>query len=489
MQLELTFGNTPIHLPSVRAFLDATLQQLPLSSDTAAKLRTFIDAAVKDAILHAYPRGDQGLINLSVQSQHGKLEIRVRDFGIPKDVHLMEQQLRPADTTATNRFGTLGAEVADEVHWLTFGPDGKALQVVKWLHDSHIADVASGERLERFSDAMPLAPQQQYTIRRMRADESEQVSQLMYRTYGNTYFNADVYYPDRVASQNERGDVLSYVAVSEAGEVAGHYALERNQAGPVAEGGQAVVDPAHRGRGLLDRMKHDALEEARRLDLTGWFADAVTVHTLTQKSNVAHGSQLTAVDLAIAPKKEHFDKADQQPQRVTCLLFFQWLQTPTARTVHVPTRHQEIVGKIFRRLQCPIEFRNGLQPSGQGTLAVKIDTGAARACIEADTIGENTVQLICQTRRQLVERDHIEVVYVDLPLADPATAIVAEQLELDGFGFLGIAPQFSKRGDVMRLGYLVEPVNREAIHLLEDVAGELVDYALQEQKRVRRGLT
>lgn len=489
MEMELTFDNDPTHLPSIRAFMNATLQQFPMPSETAEKLGTFIDAAVKDAIVNAYPPGDQGLIKLSIQSQHGKLEIRVRDFGIPKDVQLMERQLQPTDPTVINHSGTLAADVADELHWLTFGPEGKALQVVKWLPDSHIADVASAERIERFSDRAPLAPEQPYTIRRMRADESERISQLMYRTYGDSYFNEDVYYPDRVAAQNERGVVLSYVAVSEGGEVAGHYAVERNQEGPVAEGGQAVVDPAHRGRGLLDRMKEHALEEARRLELIGWFADAVTVHTFTQKSNVAHGGQLTAVDLAIAPKKEHFDKRLQQPQRVTCLLFFHWLKPPTVRTIHVPTRHRAIVGEIYRRLQCPIEFRDGLPPSGQGTLAVKIDTGAARANIYADTIGENTVPLIRQTRRQLVERDHLEVVYVELPLADAASAFVAEQLELDGFGFLGIAPHFSMRGDVLRLAYLVEPVDREAIHLLEDIAGELVDYALREQDRVRTGLS
>jgi len=489
MQLKLTFGNDQIHLPSVRAFMNATLQQFPLPSEIAGKLETFTDAAVQDAVLNAYAPGDQGLIELSIQEEHGKLEIRVRDFGIPMDIHLLERRLKPTDPSAMNRFGTLAAEVADEVHWLTFGPEGKALQVVKWLHDSHIADVASAGRIERFSDCEPLAPEQQYTIRRMRADESEQVSQLMYRTYGNTYFNEDVYYPDRVAAQNERGVVLSYVAVSEDGEVVGHYALERNQEGPVAEGGQAVVDPAHRRRGLLDRMKQHALEEARGLDLIGWFADAVTVHTLTQKSNAAHGSQLTSVDLAIAPKKEHFDKRTEQPQRVTCLLFFQWLKPPSARAVYVPTRHRSIVGEIYRRLQCPIEFRDGLPPSGQGTLAVKIDTGAARANVRADTIGENTVQLIRQTRRELVERAHLEVVYVELPLADTASAIVAEQLELDGFGFLGIAPHFSKRGDVLRLGYLVEPVDRKALDLLEDIAGELVDYALDEQNRVRAGLS
>ena len=319
MQLELTFGNDQKHLPSVCAFLHATLQQLPLETSVAGQIEEFVVRAAHDAIDHAYPAGDDGLIKLTVDEQHGKLEIRVRDFGIPQDVESLERQLHEPGTATANRFGCPAADVVDEVHWLAFGPQGKALQVVKWLHEKHIAEGASPESLKAFTEDVPLAPPQEYTIRRMRPEEAAQVSQLMYRTYGNSYFNEDVYYPDRVAAQNERGTVLSYVAVGADGAIAGHYALERNQAGPVAEGGQAVVDPAHRGRGLLDRMKDFSLEEAQRLDLVGWYADAVTVHTLTQKSNAAHGGHLTAVDLATAPENREV-----------------WQVGPAAAAGHVP---------------------------------------------------------------------------------------------------------------------------------------------------------
>jgi len=488
MQMELTFGNDPIHLPSVRSFLNATLLQLPLQTQVVEKLATFISAAIEDAISHAYPTGIEGSIKLSIQEQLGKLEIRVRDFGIPKDVDSLERQLQQPGARTTNRFGTWAADVADEVHWLAFGREGKALQVVKWLHDTHIADGASAVTLQPYFNDVSLAPEQQYTVRRMRPLESEQVSQLMYRTYGNTYFNEDVYYPDRVAAQNEHGVVLSYVALGEDGTIAGHYALERNQEGPVVEGGQAVVDPAHRGRGLLDRMKDIAMEDASSLNLIGWYADAVTVHTLTQKSNTAHGGHLTAADLAIAPKKEKFGNSDEQLQRVTCLLYFHWLKTPALRSVYVPARHRAIVGEIYNRLECPIDLRDGRPPSGHGTLAVKIDNGSARANVYVDIIGDDTVQLVRQTRRELVERSHVEVVFVDLPIEDPGTAIVAEQLELDGFGFLGIAPHFSKRGDLLRLAYLVEPLARDSIKTLDEIAGRMVDYALIEQTRLHTEL-
>jgi anti-sigma regulatory factor (Ser/Thr protein kinase) len=488
MQLELTFGNDRNHLPSVCAFLHATLQQLPLEVSAAGKLEEFVAGAARDAIDHAYPAGEEGLIKLAIDEQHGKLEIRVRDFGLPQDVDALERQLHESDASAAHRHGCPAADVVDEVHWLAFGPQGKALQVVKWLHETHIANAANPESLKAFTDDAPLAPPQEYTIRRMRPDEAAQVSQLIYRTYGNSYFNEDVYYPDRVAAQNERGTVLSFVAVGAEGAIAGHYALERNQAGPVAEGGQAVVDPAHRGRGLLDRMKDFSLEEARRLDLMGWYADAVTVHTLTQKSNDAHGGHLTAVDLATSPKTEKFGKSDVQPQRVTCLLYFHWLKQPEPRTVFVPERHHAIVGEIYERLECPIEYGADRAPTGHGTLAVSIDAGAALATAQAETIGTDTVRLVRQARRELVERTHVEVVYVELPIADTATALVASELERDGFGFLGIAPHFSRRGDLLRLAYLVEPLAREPIKTLGESEARLVDYALAEQKRLRNVL-
>ena len=294
---------------------------------------------------------------------------------------------------------------------------------MKWLHDDHITDKAHPAALAPFKDDAPLAPPQEYTIRRMRPDEAIQVSQLMYRAYGNTYFNEDVYYPDRVAAHNAAGSVLSFVAVGADGQLAGHYALERDEEGPVAEGGQAVVDPAHRGRGLLDRMKDAALAEAKRMNLVGVFADAVTVHTMTQQSDIKHGAHLTCADLAIAPRTEKFHNISTDlPQRLSCLLFFQWLEPPTPRTIYVPERHRAIVTKIYDNLECPVEFGTPAAATGHGTLTVNIDSGAACAFIRADELGADTAQLIRHAKREVIERSHAEAVYVDLPLADPGNA-------------------------------------------------------------------
>ncbi len=455
----------------------------------AAQFEKLVVGSVEDAVEHAYREGEEGSIRLSITERLGRLEIQVRDYGMPQDVGQLERQVHEGDISRRTLYGC-PAELLDEVHWLAYGPGGKALQVCKWLHERSVVDVADAASLEPFQKGAPLATEQQYTVRKMLPAEAVQVSQLMYRTYGGTYFNPDVYYPQRIVAHNANGSAVSFVACSDDGYVAGHSALELNQPGPVAETGQAAVDPAHRGRGLLRRMKDLALAEAESRELVGWYADAVAVHTLTQKSNVDHGGRLTGVDLAISPKTERFRGfAAEQPQRVTCLLYFHWLSLPTdVRSVFVPERQRAIVQKIYENLECRLEFGRGAAPEGHGTLAVRVDPGAGTAFARADQLGADTAHAVRHAKRELVERSAVQVVYVELPLADRGTPSVMEQLENFGFAFAGIAPHFSTRGDLVRLVYLVEPLEREPIKTYDGWAGELVDYALAEQVRVQSAL-
>ena len=297
---------------------------------------------------------------MTVREGHGRVEVRGPQ---PSDCRRMWRCSRSsyakADWLRTVSMVTAAARSSTRWDWLAFGPRGKAVQLVKWLPSEHVANGAAVELAPAAADA-PLAPPQQYDVRRMRPEEAVQVAQLIYRTYGMTYFNKDVYYPERIAAHNAHGDVISVVAVGEDGRVAGHCALERRANGPVAEVGQAAVDPTHRGRGLLDRMKSALEAEARSLGMVGWFADAVAVHTMTQQSNAHHGGHVCGIDLAVSPKSEAFRQISaEQTQRVSCVLYFHWLDEPRPRKIYVPARHREIVAAIYENLKCPTRVCRG----------------------------------------------------------------------------------------------------------------------------------
>jgi len=234
-------------------------------------------------------------------------------------------------------------------------------------------------------------------------------------------------------------------------------------------------------------MKEAALEEAAGLELLGWYADAVAVHTRTQQSNISHGGHLSCIDLSLAPETQQFRNISTHlPQRITCLMFFHWLTKPASRTIFVPERHQAIVTEIYANLQAPMELGIAAPAGGHG--AIRISIGPSLATIRAEQLGGDTAHQIRHAKREIVERSHAATVYVELPLGDPATPSVAEALEEEGFGFIGVAPCFGPRGDdLLRLAYLVEPLQREPIKTADEFCGRLVDYALAEQQRVRAG--
>ncbi len=487
LEFELRVSNSPRALATIKSFVHEILLHDAINETTSEGLRQLIMARVSDAIENAYPPGETGTIALHASHDNTALVVTIRDYGLPQDIQKLEAGLHATDASLQKQvFGLDWAKTADELHWISYGPEGKALQITKWCHEIDITAHPEAGNLEPFHSAPPLAPEQEYEIRRMQPDEAVQVSQLIYKAFGCSYSNPDVYYPERVAALNEKGKNLSFVAVAADGRLVGHYALEFNQTGPVAEGGQAVVDPAHRGRKLLDRLKTAAINEARERRLAGMYGDAVTVHTFTQKSNIDHGARLSCVNLGMSPKSENFRgiATDAQPQRVTCLLYFLWLGAPSPQTIFAPANQQEAIAKLYKNLECPVTFGEEKAPEGHGELIIELDAGAAAAFLRAELVGQDTAAAIRHAKRELIEHSHVEVIYVELPLAQPGMPLTAQNLEKEGFSFVGIAPQFSPKGDLLRMVYLTEELAREPIHVEEEIGRWLVDYALAERLRV-----
>src|SRR5439155_18881440 len=182
-----------------------------------------------------------------------------------------------------------------------------------------------------------------------RPDDALAVSQCVYRCYGYSYGNADLYYPQRIVHLNETGQLVSIIAVDEAGAVVGHLALERPDLGRVAESGQAVVAPAHRGRHLQERMRAQVEEEGRQLGLVGLFGEPFTTHTYSQRAEEDFGAHVCGVNLADSPRSLHFKhiRSDPLAQRESTLLYFKYLAPVPPAVVHAPPRHRAMLERMY----------------------------------------------------------------------------------------------------------------------------------------------
>jgi hypothetical protein len=283
------------------------------------------------------------------------------------------------------------------------------------------------------------------------------------------------------------------VAVAEDGEVVGHYAIERPNMEKVAERGMAVVSPAHRGRDIMGRMRTTLEEEARRLGMIGVYSVAVTHHVYSQRVNESFGSRVCGLVLGGSPKTIVFKKMHSEPlpQRISWAMYFTYVVEPPVAVVYAPPQHRGMIERIYANLGAPAEFRDQptpAAPTGPGQVSVTYSHSFDSGTIRVRQIGENTDAEIRRARHDLCEVTGAEVVYLELPLADPATPELCRRAEADGFFFGGIGPSFLQEAgaDTLLLQYLHVPLDTTQIQLANPFAKELLAYTDRERARVAR---
>ena len=252
----------------------------------------------------------------------------------------------------------------------------------------------------------------------MEPGDEIQVARCVYRAYGYSYPHDDLYYPERIARLNADGELISAVTIDQTGEIVGHYALEREGLGRVAESGQAIVAPAHRGRRLMERMRAFLEDAGRACGLLGIYGQPVTNHIYSQRVNESFGSQPCGVSLALAPRSLSFRGIQAEPlaQRESLLLYFKYLVPPSPAIVYAPLRHRALLARIYANLAAPVEFRDGdgdadapfddsadVLGYGAGEVEVYFKSEYRLGIVRVQHQGPTTAAALRRVRRELAE--------------------------------------------------------------------------------------
>ena len=386
---------------------------------------------------------------------------------------------------------------ADEARWIPLGRQGNRLSLVFHRRDPDITASAAPESLVPFSDNAPLAPPQAYIVRVAGADGADdwaQIARAIYRTYGFTYAD-DLYIPDRIRELNRAGHVLSIVATTTEGEVVGHYALDVRGFGqlgvtPCATGelGKAVVDPAHRSRGLMERMRRLTEERAQALGLLAVFSEPTMTHPFSQRANERLGARACAINLGLVGgtvELKGIAVADTT-ERTSLMVYFQPLVPPTARTICAPPQHRAMLERTYDGCGIPVTIADGGEPAGDSDVTVTFVGGLDFGVIGVRQAGADIATSLRAARDELVRRAGARVIFLDLRLDDAgcaAACAVAEQL---GFFYGGLCPHFSAGHDVLRLQSIDVPIDVDRLAVAGPFAREILDYITADRARVER---
>ncbi len=241
--------------------------------------------------------------------------------------------------------------------------------------------------------------------------------------------------------------------------------------------------PAARGQHLFTRTKRFLMDWARDEGLAGLFSEATAAHPYSQRANIELGAHETGFLLGWIPASVANDAAAAAPRRrQSAALFYTKLNDGHERRVYAPPRHHEIVGQTLAL--CQLRGTLATPPTGaelasRTELRVEVDEDHNLALITVHTPGADLETVISAERHHLFHRRCLDAIYVDLPLEQPATALVADDLERLGVSYAGVFPNHRTDGDVLRMQSLHRVrVKADDIAVASDHGRELLDYVL-----------
>ncbi len=436
------------------------------------RVRSVVAALCADVVQNHFDDPREAEFTLILSERHGGLVVRVEDQGLPY----------PVDRFQLNEESLLGRRLshgeADSLRFESSGTGGNAIELAVRRSPHHQRHLE-----EQPVSADPVDSDAPIEVRPFRPEDAPSLARCVYRCYGYTYANDFIYYPDQVNALVERKLLHSYVGVNPEGEVVGHSGLLRDRPeSTVAESGLAVVDPRYRSHHLFGTIKKELASHIGELGLVGYFADAVTVHAITQKTNLEIGSHETGLLLGEIPRFTTFRGFEEADQRGSVVLYYHPAGEAPSRDVFPPERYRALLESIY----LPLGLRRSLrdpEPAtapAKSTLHVELKQRRGLARIEVEAAGDDLAEQVAVRFRELCLR-RLDVIHLDLPLGDRSAMSAVDELVDLGFFFGGLIPEL-RAGDVLRLQYLnnVE-LDPSALVLYSDTAKQLLRTILADQ--------
>jgi serine/threonine-protein kinase RsbW len=225
------------------------------------------------------------------------------------------------------------------------------------------------------------------------------------------------------------------------------------------------------------------MDWARDRGLAGMYSEATAAHPYSQRANIELGAHETGFLLGWIPASVSNDAAvEDRPKRQSAALFYTKLNDGHRRDVFAPPRHRKVIARTIETCELQgtlAEPPSDASPPPRTDLHVEVDEDHDLALITVRLPGADLEQAVAAERHHLFHGRNLDAVYLDLPLEDPSTAVLADHLERLGVSYAGIFPNRLAAGDVLRMQSLHRVrVTAADLSVASDHGRRLLDYVV-----------
>ncbi len=463
----------PSNLSSLR-LIQAFIAEVGILSGFEANLRDIFYLIGEEAFLYVLRmNGDEENFNITINAKIDEdfLTISFLDKGLPFSYERKNSEIEKASLTLMKIH-------CKNLMWINHGKEGKELQILFQRPQKDITqyELVFSKEKER--------PSEDILIELFDGKNGYQISQLIYKCYGYTYPNEDLYFPERVEKLNQEGKVISMVAIDKKyNRIIGHYGLERYGMENIAEFGQAVVEPDYRGRKLLYKMRESLEETAKDLKIKGVFSQPVTSHVSSQVVNVKFSAKPCGISFGLVPREFNFKKMEVKSlsERETCLMYYKPFVFEM-KNLYIPKKHRKIVEKIYENMGIKTKEGKDIKIFQESVFDAKYNAPWGFGIIDVPKIGFDFKKSLKSTFYQLKLSTQADVFFLNIPLTDCPLDEYISAIEELGFFFCGILPYALNGKDIIRFEYLNTMIDVDRIKVYEDFAKEIFNYSVSMMK-------
>ena len=325
-------------------------------------------------------------------------------------------------------------------------------------------------------------------IRAMTEGDAEGLARCVTACYGDSYPGRDFYDPEKIRSFFRQGLMYSQIAVTRESEVVGHLGLMLEHTGDItADAIAGFVAPAYRGSDTMFRLGLNLVVAQQELHLVGIQLYALMLHNITYKKTLSIGGTEAGMLPAHFPPStspKGFERADDK-SRIPAILMYVPLQPAPERAVFAPERYRDTIGQLYKQVKYARSFKkyDKKSPAAKSSVTVNRKPGLGIVQIKVQQAGRDLPATIERDRRQF-HSEGFATMYVDLPLCDPASAAIVEELRALGLFYGGVLIERGG-GDVLRMQGLIDAHIAPDAELISSQNGrELLDFVLSDARDV-----
>ena len=411
----ISIFNKKFYLNAVNGFLESLAENHKNKNNE--RFSNFKEAVIKILELridNAYP-GCDGIINIDIYLTEDYIEISINDKGIPCWI----------DDFKSEKVDSIGME--------NLGKDGQRIFVRMYLMNKIVFKEPDPYPEMKVLDT-------NISIKRVETEQDVlEAIRCIYSEYGYSYSYQKFYYVDSFMNSIKKNKIMSFLAVNEHGQTAGHFALVfSDKFKNMPEISTVVTRKEFRGLGLFAKFMDYSIELGKANNFRALMGQPVAFHPMSQKAFIKAGFTATSLLLSYI-NAEIESEYNKNNQRLDLFASIKILDESACSVIYPPEEIKLFIENIFKKANYSYEIGGRTSKAKETQINVHTSRHLKTTRIILSSADDFFERILRETVKDSI-KNKLDMVELMISLNDPSCEYAYEIAKKCDFKLSGILP-------------------------------------------------